>query len=136
MNDCVFCKIVAKKLPCYKVYEDDKFLAFLDVYPRTKGHTLVVPKQHYRWVYDVPEFGAYWETALKVVKALRKTLSPSFISFITHGLDVPHAHIHIFPRYSEKGFVPDVIKIPVDEMQEISNNVRKAVESKNGTVEK
>jgi histidine triad (HIT) family protein len=130
MQDCVFCKIIAGQFPSYKVFENDKFLAFLDVYPRTKGHTLVIPKKHYRWVYDVPDFGEYWEVALKVSKGLREVLNPKFLTFVTHGLDVEHAHIHVFPRYEEKGFVPDVIKIPVDEMQDIANKVSAAIVKK------
>jgi histidine triad (HIT) family protein len=124
MDDCVFCKIVRGELPCYKVYEDEKFLAFLDIYPRTRGHTLVIPKTHYRWTYEVPEFGSYWESALKVSKGMQKVLQPKFISFLTHGLDVPHAHIHILPRYAEQGFVPEVQKIPIDQMQDITDQLK------------
>jgi histidine triad (HIT) family protein len=127
MEDCVFCKIVEGKLPSYKVFENEKFFALLDIYPRTKGHTLVIPKKHHRWVYDVPEFGEYWEVALTVSKGIQKALNPTFISFVTHGLDIAHAHIHIFPRYGEKGFVPDVMKIPADEMQRLHEKISAAI---------
>ncbi len=98
MEDCIFCKIVAGKIPSYKVYEDDLFLAFMDVFPRVKGHVLVIPKKHYRWVYDVPKFGAYWEVAKKIAAQVQKGVGASYISFLTMGEAVPHAHIHILPQ--------------------------------------
>ena len=55
MNDCVFCQIAAGKIPCFKIYEEEGFLAFLDINPWVEGHTLVIPKKHYRWVWDMPE---------------------------------------------------------------------------------
>ena len=63
MTDCLFCKIVAGEIPCQKVYEDDKFLAFLDIKPQSPGHTLLIPKTHYRWVYDVENYSEFWEKA-------------------------------------------------------------------------
>ncbi len=101
MPDCIFCKIIEGGLPSYKIYEDEKFLAFLDIMPENKGHTLVIPKIHYHWVYDVPEFDKYWLVALKITKAIQKALSPFYISYQTFGIQVPHAHIHIKPRYEE-----------------------------------
>lgn len=100
MEECIFCKIVKGGIPAYKVYEDSNFLAFLDIHPHTKGHTLVIPKTHYQWVYDVPNFGEYWEAALQVTKNILEKLQPRFVSYLTYGLDVPHAHIHIIPRYN------------------------------------
>ena len=73
MNDCVFCRIAAGSLPCYQVYEDDKFLAFLDINPVTIGHTLVITKQHYRWVYHVPDFGQYWQVARKITLNIKNS---------------------------------------------------------------
>lgn len=100
MPDCIFCKIANSEIPSSKVFENDKFFVFLDIAPLNPGHCLVVPKSHYRWVYDVPEFGQYWEIANKITHAiLRSKLNPKFISYITVGNQVPHAHIHIVPRY-------------------------------------
>ncbi len=99
MEDCIFCKIVQGTIPAYKVYEDTHYLAFLDIFPRVKGHTLLIPKKHYRWVYDIPEFGAYWETARKVAYTVQKVTQSSFTSFVTMGEEVPHAHIHILPQH-------------------------------------
>ena len=61
MENCIFCKIVSGEIPSYKVYEDNEFMAFLDVRPLNLGHTLVIPKKHYRWVWDVPNIGEYYE---------------------------------------------------------------------------
>ena len=124
MKDCIFCQIVAKQLPCYQIYEDELFLGFLDIYPRVLGHTLLIPKKHYRWVYDVPEFGKYWKTVLKITQAMQKSLNPDFVSYITHGLDVKHAHIHIMPRHkSESEFVPEIKKVSQTEFQNLAKKI-------------
>lgn len=98
-SECIFCKIVSKQIPGYTVYEDDKFLSFLDIHPLTKGNCLVIPKKHYQWTYDVPEFGDYFEIAKKVGLAAQKAFSAEWICFLTLGLEVPHAHIRVIPRY-------------------------------------
>src|SRR3989338_9634606 len=126
MSNCIFCKIVKKELPSYQVYEDDEFFGFLDIFPRVKGHTLLIPKKHYRWIYDVPNFGKYWEAALAITLAMQKALNPSFVTYVTHGLEVPHAHIHILPRESsETSFVPEHKKFRNNEMSEVADKIRK-----------
>lgn len=99
--DCIFCKIVNGELPSYKVYEDNLFIGFLDIFPLSRGNTLLIPKKHYRWVNDIPEFGTYWETARKISKNMELQLGATSISYFTFGEEVPHAHIRIIPRYSE-----------------------------------
>ena len=66
MDDCIFCKIVKGEIPCFKVYEDENFLGFLDINPLNPGNSLLIPKEHYRWVIDVPKFGQYFEIAKKI----------------------------------------------------------------------
>ncbi len=125
-GECIFCQIVAGEKPCYKVYEDEEFLAFLDIFPRVEGHTLLIPKKHYRWVYDVPNFDKYWKVVLKITKAMQKVLKPYFITYLTHGLLVAHAHIHILPRKeSETMFIPKEKHIPPKRMQEIADKLFK-----------
>lgn len=124
MENCVFCKIVKKELPCYKIYEDGLFLGFLDIHPRTVGHSLLLPKKHYQWVYDVPEFDQYWLVVLKITKAMQKALMPTFITYVTHGLEVAHAHIHILPRKNETEFVPQPISISKEEMEKVARKIR------------
>lgn len=98
--DCIFCKIVAREIPYYKVYEDKLFLGLLDIFPLSKGNAILIPKKHYRWVNDVPEFGEYWEAARKIARSIEKNLGATSISYLTFGEEVPHAHIRIIPRYS------------------------------------
>lgn len=97
MSACLFCRIAAGELSAYKVFEDDRFLAFLDIKPVVAGHTLVIPKRHYRWVHDVVEFGAFWEVAQKVAQAQLAALAAPTVVFATAGFQVPHAHIHVLP---------------------------------------
>lgn len=101
MEDCIFCKIVAGKIPCQKVYEDDLFLGFLDIKPLTTGHVLLIPKTHYQWTYDVPNFGQYFEIGKVVANSQLKNLNCNFVTFLTVGRQVPHAHLHIIPRYQD-----------------------------------
>jgi histidine triad (HIT) family protein len=99
--DCIFCKIVAKEIPAHIVYENDDFLAFLDIHPQSPGHVQIIPKKHYRWVWDVPniggKFSAYFEVARKIAIAQRKAFNVDMILSRIVGDEVQHAHIWIFP---------------------------------------
>jgi histidine triad (HIT) family protein len=129
---CIFCKIAKGEIPCYKVYEDKDFLAFLDIHPLNKGHCLIIPKKHYRWVYDIDN-ADYWKIANKIAKKLVKN-GAEYVSFITWGLEVEHAHIHVVPRYkndSHPGFIdwkntkefsPDEMKQTVEEIIVMKEN--------------
>lgn len=96
MSECIFCKIVAGEIPSYKIYEDEKYLAFLDIFPWTEGHTLIIPKQHVEWVWDVPELGKYFEIVAKIARHHREITGDVVRSNID-GWQVPHAHIHLKP---------------------------------------
>lgn len=129
MENCIFCKIIKGDLPYYKVYEDELFLGILDIYPRTKGHSLLFPKKHYRWVYDVPEFEKYWQVVLKLTQAMQSALNPYFITYLTHGLQVEHAHVHVLPRTTgETSFVPETKSFPKEELSKIADKIYKEVE--------
>ncbi|MDA1316998.1 MAG: HIT domain-containing protein [bacterium] len=126
LSACIFCNIVRGELPNYTLYEDEDYLAFLDIFPRVKGHAIVIPKKHYRWVYDVPQFGEYWEIAKKVGEKIQKTLKAEYISFLTIGNEVPHAHIHVLPQWGDslKGFaITPVIKMSTEEMSELARTI-------------
>ncbi len=99
--NCIFCKIVSGEIPSYKVYEDESFLAFIDIHPRTPGHTQVIPKEHHRWVWDVPQVGAYFEVARKIAKAQQQAFNTEMIRSQVVGEDVPHAHIWVFPHSAD-----------------------------------
>lgn len=103
MNDCIFCKIIRKEIPAEIVYEDADFVAFLDIHPQSPGHTQVIPKEHYRWVWDHPKAGAYFEVAKKIALAERKAFDTDFILSKIVGDEVPHAHIWVFPNKDVAG---------------------------------
>ena len=103
METCIFCKIVKKEIPAHVVYEDDNFLAFLDINPTSPGHVQVIPKQHYRWVWDVPNVGAYFEVARKIAQAQQKAFGTEWIKEKIDGQDVPHAHIWVYPGPEAEG---------------------------------
>ena len=130
MDDCIFCRIASGSLPCHQIYEDKDFLAFLDINPVAVGHTLVIPKHHYRWVYDVPNFDPSWQVAQKIAINIKNScLKPEFISFLTMGNDVPHAHIHIIPRNLGDQIQPVLQPFPhqkLDDKQlvEIKNKIK------------
>lgn len=99
-KNCVFCKIVSGEIPSHKIYEDSQFIAFLDINPQTSGHAQIIPKKHYRWVWDVPNVGEYFEVAKKVAVAQRNAYKCDFIISKIIGDEVPHAHIWVFPGKS------------------------------------
>ncbi len=98
MDNCIFCKIVKGEIPAHKVYEDGDFLAFLDIHPQSPGHVQVIPKTHYRWVWDIPNAGAYFEVAQKIARAQQKAFNTDWILSKTIGDEVPHAHLWVFPN--------------------------------------
>jgi histidine triad (HIT) family protein len=98
MSDCIFCQIVEGKIPSYKIYEDDNFLAFLDIFPFTKGHTLVIPKKHYRWVWDVEDALGYMKTCQKIAKHYQNMSKEKLVVSLVFGNEVEHAHIHLLPN--------------------------------------
>jgi histidine triad (HIT) family protein len=132
MTDCIFCKIAEGKIPCYKIAEDSDFIAFLDIHPVNPGHVLIIPKKHYRWIYDIENFGKYFEFIKKVAKALQKAMKTEWIVLGVAGNDVKHAHVHLVPRFKgdgHGGFVhPENIKnISVEELKKTADSIRKAL---------
>lgn len=103
MENCIFCKIVNKEIPAHIVYEDDNFLAFLDIHPQSPGHTQIIPKKHFRWVWDVPNIGEYFEVACKVALAQQKAFDTDWILSKIVGDEIPHAHIWVFPNSNIEG---------------------------------
>ena len=105
MDDCIFCKIVTGEIPAHKVYENGEVLAFLDIKPKNHGHTLVIPKKHYRNILDIPE--ETWLSMMKTVHLLapiiKKSMNADGINLSMNNepaayQDVFHAHMHIIPR--------------------------------------
>ena len=132
MKDCIFCKIIADPSNADVIYQDDKYLAILDIYPRVKGHVLVIPKKHYQWVDEVENFGEYFEVAKKIGIAAKKALNADWISYLTVGVDIPHAHIHVLPRsYNDQQTdvvnFDKILKLEKSEMQEIVKSYRSEI---------
>lgn len=105
MEGCVFCKIVAGEIPAHKVFENKKILAFLDINPVNEGHVLVIPKEHYRWMYDVPDslLAEVFVESKKIMKKLKEVMNADFVASSVVGLDAPHFHVHLIPRYHTDG---------------------------------
>ena len=95
----IFTKIVNGEIPCYKVAEDDRYLAFLDVNPNAKGHTLCIPKQEINKLFDMEEehYLGLMQFSRKVAKALEQTVECKRIGVAVVGLEVPHVHVHLIP---------------------------------------
>ncbi len=98
-SDDIFCKIVAGEIPSYKVYEDDDFFAFLDINPINLGHTLLIPKEHYEYVFDMPEklYSDIWIKAKKLAPAIQRATTLKRVGIAVEGFSVPHVHIHLVP---------------------------------------
>ena len=99
MTDSIFTKIIKGEISCFKVLENEDFIAFLDVNPVNKGHTLVVPKLQIDYIYDLPEdiFSKLFIFSKKVAQMLENSFSCNRIGISVVGLEVPHAHIHLIP---------------------------------------
>ncbi len=107
MNDCIFCKILNNEIPSFTVYEDENFKAILDIAPATKGHVLVIPKEHSENIFDLSNDKAekLFLVAKKITTALKNILNVSNFNLIQNngriaGQTVNHFHLHIIPRYS------------------------------------
>jgi len=110
MNDCIFCKIIKGEVPNYTVYEDDDVLAFLDIFPHAKGHTVVIPKKHIERIEELDESsaGALLLAIKKITKKIDEVLHPDGYNIgwndgKSAGQVVPHLHIHIMPRWENDG---------------------------------
>lgn len=98
----IFTKIIQGEIPCYKIAETEEFLAFLDVNPNSKGHTLCVPKQEVDKIFDLeePTFNGLMNFSRKVAIAIEKTIPCKRIGMTVIGLEVPHAHVHLIPLHT------------------------------------
>lgn len=134
-EDCVFCKIVEGTLPSFTVYQDDKYIAFLDAYPFSKGHTLVCPKQHGETIWDMneEEIGGLFRVASMVSKAIVETTEADGFRFVQNNGEaanqvVPHVHIHTIPvKLSDKGKWMDRKQLSDDEMKVIAEKIKAAL---------
>ncbi len=123
MSDNVFSKIIKGEIPCYKIYEDEKNLAFLDIAPETKGHALVIPKADVDKIYELEDedYISLFLAVKKVAKRMEEVLGERIIMKVM-GTDVPHAHVHLMPldktwKYGRQ------LKLTEEEMEEIQGKL-------------
>ena len=127
----IFSKIIAGEIPAYKVAEDERFLAFLDIYPLAKGHLLVIPKKETDYIFDIEskEYMALWQFTQLVAKAMDQVFDCDRIGVAVIGLEVPHAHIHLVPlkNMTNINFEKPKLKFSPEEFEEIAQKIRRAV---------
>ena len=126
----VFTKIINGEIPCYKVAEDDEFIAFFDINPNAKGHTLCVPKQEISYIFDMDDdhYLRLMTFSKRVAKALEKVVPCERIGVAVVGLEVPHVHVHLIPISAMKEMTfQHKVKLTDEEFKELSEKVRKAL---------
>lgn len=127
----IFSKIIAGEIPSYKIAENDKFYAFLDINPLQKGHTLVVPKKEIDYIFDIEDkdLAEMIVFAKKVAKAIKEAIPCVKIGVAVIGLEVRHAHIHLVPMQKEGdlNFSNKKMTLPAEEMESIAKNISEKV---------
>ena len=128
----IFSKIVAGEIPSYKVAEDDRHYAFLDISPVAEGHTLVIPKREVDYIFDLTdkEYADLQLFAKKVASAMKKALPCKRVGVAVMGLEVPHAHIHLVPinREADMNFFGEHLTLDADRLSAIAASIAKEVE--------
>ena len=123
----IFTRIIEGEIPSYKIAEDEHFLAFLDINPLAKGHTLVVPKKEVDYLFDLDDdtYQALWLFAKKVADALNRTMTCERIGVAVVGLEVPHAHIHLVPINGvyDIDFSKEKLQLSADEFEMIAKRI-------------
>ena len=124
----IFTKIIRGEIPCYKVAEDERFFAFLDIRPLAKGHTLVVPKHEVDYIFEMEDelLGEMIKFAKKVGLAIEKVVPCKRMGMSVLGLEVPHAHIHLVPINSEAdiSFSKPKLKLSESEFESLAEKIR------------
>jgi histidine triad (HIT) family protein len=124
----IFTKIIEGEIPCYKIAEDERFFAFLDINPMSKGHTLVVPKQETDYIFDLDDttLSEMIIFAKKIAKAVENAVPCKRVGLMVIGLEVPHAHIHLIPieKEGDMNLANPRVKLTSHEFEEIAMNIR------------
>ena len=127
----IFSKIVSGDVPAYIIAEDDHYLAFLDIFPLSKGHVLVIPKEEIDNIFDIDDkqYLALWSFAKRVSKAIKKVISCERVGVAVIGLEVPHAHIHLVPinNVSDINFERKKLHVSQSEMESIAELISSAI---------
>jgi histidine triad (HIT) family protein len=127
----IFTRIVHGEIPCYKIAEDDRYLAFLDINPLARGHTLVIPKQEIDYLFDLDDdlLAVMSLFAKKIAHAIDSVMDCKRVGVAVLGLEVPHAHIHLIPINSlyDIEFSKPKLQLTQDEFEEIADKIRNAL---------
>jgi histidine triad (HIT) family protein len=127
----IFARIASGEIPSYKIAEDERFFAFLDINPLAKGHTLVIPKQEIDYLFDMDEemYKDLWQFAMKVSKAIKQVVPCIKVGVAVIGLEVPHAHIHLVPlnRMDDINFSLPKLTFPADVMKQLAEEISAAI---------
>ncbi len=128
----IFSRIVSGEIPAYKVAEDDRFLAFLDINPLAEGHTLVIPKTEIDYIFDIEDalYADYFVFAKKIARAIKTVVPCTKVGIAVIGLEVAHAHIHLIPINSiyDIDFSMPKLKLSPERLQDIANSIASKVE--------
>lgn len=128
----LFSRIAAGEIPSYKVAEDDRHFAFLDINPVHPGHVLVIPKKEVDYIFDLSDddYTALMLFAKRVAKAIKKAIPCTKVGVTVIGLDVPHTHVHLVPmdQGSDMNFCAPKLTLPAEEMQQIAKNISECFE--------
>lgn len=124
----IFTRIINGEIPCYKVAEDDRYFAFLDINPLTKGHTLVVPKQETDYIFDLDDktLGDIMIFAKKIARKIKEKIACKRVAVVVLGMEVPHAHIHLIPINSEQevDFHREKLKLTPEDFQKVAELIQ------------
>jgi histidine triad (HIT) family protein len=127
----IFTKIIHGEIPSYKIAEDERFFAFLDINPVSKGHTLVIPKQEADYLFDLDPalLGDLMRFAQKIAKALQQSIACKRVGVVVMGLEVPHAHIHLIPMNSESDidFHKSKLKLTPEEFTTLADKIKSGI---------
>jgi histidine triad (HIT) family protein len=127
----IFTRIINGEIPCHKIAEDERYLAFLDISPLTKGHTLVIPKKEVDYIFDLDDdtYSGLMSFSKKVAKGIKKAVPCKRISVAVIGLEVPHAHVHLIPINSmnDCNFSNAKLKLSKEEFEEIAGKISSAI---------
>jgi histidine triad (HIT) family protein len=127
----IFSRIVAGEIPCYKIAENDRYLAFLDISPLKKGHTLVIPKQEVDYLFDLDKdtYAGLMDFAREVAAGIKSAVPCKRIGLCVIGLEVPHAHIHLIPINSENdmNFRNEKLVLSKEEFEALAATIRRAL---------
>lgn len=126
MNNCIFCKIIKKEIPAKVIWENEEFIAFLDLFPKVKGHTLVIPKQHIDYVLDLNEetYSKLFLHSKHLAQKLHEVFKPKKVTIEVIGLEVAHVHVKLIPINSENDLKKEGERVSEEELDEVLSLIK------------